>query len=274
MPPQIRMSDSQEPSSPRRAGEAGQSQSAREQNAHGDDDAATRRQYGDLTSRHGDFVRALERHGSNLTSSDWPILAEDLGWSTEEVQTYAFQYLISLIHRPPRPLGNNISQPSASIRQDHIVDDSGSHVGDHHQSSTMVNGVAAREQPSAPDAATTLPPTSPTATTAELPAATITTTAPAAASAVVTTNVEVAAATTPIRRNRRRRRPWSLEEAVLFDTLVATHMPVEDPEGYDWEEVVAAQLPGRTPTEVRRRWLQLLSRGQRQNPADPRNRPR
>jgi hypothetical protein len=59
------------------------------------------------------------------------------------------------------------------------------------------------------------------------------------------------------RRARTATRPWSLEEIILFETLVATYMPAGDSEGYEWEELVAAQLPGRTTAEVRRRWRNM-----------------
>jgi hypothetical protein len=51
---------------------------------------------------------------------------------------------------------------------------------------------------------------------------------------------------------------WSLEETILFDSLLAMYLPdgadSSTNDGLDWEEQVAAQLPGRTPMQVRRRY--------------------
>ena len=50
-----------------------------------------------LKRKHQDFVRCLERHGPDLSGDEWPTMAEELGWSIEEVQLYAYQYLASII---------------------------------------------------------------------------------------------------------------------------------------------------------------------------------
>ena len=283
MPPQIRMSESQGPPSPR--GEAGPTDRGRfrqrQRQQHGeeddDNDRATRRQYRDFTSRHDDFTRALERHGSNLNSSGWPILAEDLGWSMQEVQSYAFQYLISLLHRPGAPTAgaNRTNTPPrrTSTHQLPITMNGSSNIGGSGGPTTLLCGVSGTQEHSQVGAATasvsaatspilqsTATATNPTSNS-ELNATAITTMIPATSSIQTNTMPHTFGSNPPIvRRNRRRPQPWSLEESVLFDTLVATYLPVEDPEGYDWEELVAAQLPGRSATEIRRRWHQLLSR--------------
>jgi hypothetical protein len=50
-----------------------------------------------LRERHAEFIESLERHGPNFTGEEWPILAEELGWSVEEVQMHAYQYLACLM---------------------------------------------------------------------------------------------------------------------------------------------------------------------------------
>jgi hypothetical protein len=50
-----------------------------------------------LRERHAEFIESLERHGPNFTGEEWPILAEELGWSLEEVQLHAYQYLACLM---------------------------------------------------------------------------------------------------------------------------------------------------------------------------------
>jgi hypothetical protein len=57
---------------------------------------------------------------------------------------------------------------------------------------------------------------------------------------------------------------WTLEERVLFDTLLARYLPQHavDPEGnssFEWEEQVAAMLPTRSAIEVRLRYRRFYS---------------
>lgn len=50
---------------------------------------------------------------------------------------------------------------------------------------------------------------------------------------------------------------WTLEENILFDSLLAVYLPNgidSSTNRLDWEEHVAAHLPGRTPMQVRRRY--------------------
>jgi hypothetical protein len=152
----------------------------------------------EMRRRHDEFTECLERHGSNFTSNDWPILAEELGWSVAEVQLYSYQYFTALLMTDP-----SSSLPSSTTRRGPMVGPPSSSMnGDN-----SPNGRRLRDRMS--------------------------------------------------RRARTASRPWRLEEVILFETLVATYMPAGDSGGYEWEELVAAQLPGRTTAEVRRRWRNM-----------------
>mmetsp|Transcript_6461 Transcript_6461/g.10714 ORF Transcript_6461/g.10714 Transcript_6461/m.10714 type:complete len:173 (-) Transcript_6461:467-985(-) len=42
------------------------------------------------------FTSALERHGYSAKQGAWKCIAKDLGWSLEDVETYAYRYFIAL----------------------------------------------------------------------------------------------------------------------------------------------------------------------------------
>jgi hypothetical protein len=136
------------------------------------------RQADRLRQRHEEFVECLERHGPNLNGNDWSMLAEDLGWSVEEVQLHAYQYLTCLIEAD----ATDATQAS----------ENGGSRG-------RVNGQA---WPSV---------------------------------------------------------PWSQEEMILFDTLIATYRTANGSgiTNGDWEDLIASHLPGRTARDVRRRYRQM-----------------
>lgn len=123
---------------------------------------------GDARRRHDRFLASLERHGGSMTRHTWSNMASDLDWTAEEVQTYAYRYMMALS-----------TNQSKQEDQESGVNDS-------------TNGNA-----------------------------------------------------------------WSLEENILFDSLLAVFLPYgidSSTNGLDWEEKVAAHLPGRTPMQVRRRY--------------------
>jgi hypothetical protein len=134
-----------------------------------------------LGERHAQFIECLERHGPDFTGDEWPILAEELGWSTEEVQLHAYQYLTCLME--------------ADETQDAQAPENGG-------SRRAVNGE--RENGSGA--------------------------------------------------------PWIPAECILFDSLIGTYRTTNssgNSNNNDWDEVVAAHMPGRTVREVRRRYRQL-----------------
>jgi hypothetical protein len=73
---EIRMSESQNPSLP---------------NSHADETNSE-----ELLLRHQQFIACLESHGPDFNGNEWPILANELGWSEGEVQRYAYEYLSCL----------------------------------------------------------------------------------------------------------------------------------------------------------------------------------
>ena len=172
IPFQIRMSDSQEP--PRAPLNGGRA-----------DEAGLQAEI--LRERHEQFIQCLESHGPDLTGDEWPIMAEELGWSIDEIQLHAYEYMRCLFE----------TEPQQPLRAGPLVSE------------------AATQQ--------------------------------------------------TVRGS-----PWTLEEDVLFETLVATYRTTAcngneggsrsqstDRELYDWEELVAAHLPGRTAAQVRQRFQEL-----------------
>ena len=207
MTPQIRMSNNQRPTFDLHHASNSDNQDGGSNENQG---STTERQQDSLRSRHDVFVAALDMHGGDLTRRDWSQFASDLGWSVDEVQSYAFQYLVSLLN----------SDRTRSARSDVSFD---SYIDSSHSTK--------HEQPSAKSAEQH--------------------------STIKSNGV-------PNRKSRSGSSlPWTLDEVVLFDTLVATYFPIKDPDGFDWEELVASHLPGRTATEVRRRWNQLSRESKR-----------
>lgn len=49
------------------------------------------------TENHRLFVAALETNGYSAEASAWDRMAEELGWSVEEVKTYAYRYFNALL---------------------------------------------------------------------------------------------------------------------------------------------------------------------------------
>jgi hypothetical protein len=146
-----------------------------------------------IRARHDQFIRCLEQHGPNLIGNEWPLMAEELGWSIQEVQLHAYQYLNNLFETDPDPVE---SSPPAN----------GGRSNGH-------GGPPRRERET---------------------------------------------------QGRASNAPWSLEETVLFETLVVSYKTTNgegsNPSGYTWDEMVAAQLSGRTAAQVRRRYRQLYGR--------------
>lgn len=159
------MSESQDPSMPINGG-----YSLRTEDNH-DREAAR------LQERHRHFIECLEQHGPNFSVGEWPILARELGWSTEEVQMHAYQYLTCLLEVD----GDAAGPGNGNSRE-------------------LMNGGTENEPG----------------------------------------------------------RSWSSSECLLFDSLIATYRTTNNPgESFDWDELVAAHLPGRTPRDIRRRYRQL-----------------
>ena len=164
----------------------------------GDDDARAQ----SIRVRHAQFIQCLEQHGPNLTGNEWPAMAGELGWSIQEVQLHAYQYLNNLFETDPDPVEESSLPTNGGLSNGHAR---------------------------------------------------------------------------PPRRNRETQGSalndtWSLEEALLFETLVVTYKTTNgagssNPSGYTWDELVAAQLSGRTAAQVRRRYRQLYMR----SPGTPNN---
>ena len=177
-----------------------------------DDDARAQR----IRARHAQFIQCLEQHGPNLTGNEWPAMAEELGWSMQEVQLHAYQYLNNLFETDPDPVEeSSISTNGASLPTN--------------GASLPTNGGLSNGHAGPPRQ-----------------------------------NRETQGSTSNA--------PWSLEEAVLFETLVITYKTTNgagssNPSGYTWDELVAAQLSGRTAAQVRRRYRQLYGR----SPGSPNN---
>ena len=47
---------------------------------------------------------------------------------------------------------------------------------------------------------------------------------------------------------------WAVEENILFEALLVQYLPAIQDQSSDWAERIAAQLPGRTPREVKQRY--------------------
>jgi hypothetical protein len=186
IPLQLRMSDSRETPPPFEGASQFEDDDARAQS---------------IRARHAQFIQCLEQHGPNLTGNEWPMMAEELGWSIQEVQLHAYQYLNNLMETDSDPVEELSLQANGGQSNGHAV-----------------------------------PPRRKRATQSSTSNAT-----------------------------------WSLEEALLFEMLVVTYKTTNgegsNPSGYTWDELVAAQLSGRTAAQVRRRYHQLYGR----SPGSPNN---
>ena len=138
---------------------------------------------GDLRERHSRFIECLERNGPNFTGDEWPQLAEDLGWSIEEVQLHAYRYLRCLMEADEFPEEEESSSESRRRASGEPDNDSG--------------------------------------------------------------------------------KSWSPAECALFDALVGiyvTRNSFGDSTDYERDEFIAANIPGKSAQEVRRRYRQIYGK--------------
>jgi hypothetical protein len=169
-----------------------------------------------ILARHALFIQCLEHHGSNLTGNEWHVMAEELGWSIQEVQLHAYQYLNHLFETDDDHHDHHPNPP--------VVEESSSSSPLPRTNGGKSNGHGGPPSPPRREQET--------------------------------------------QGSTSNNAPWTLEEALIFETLVVTYKTTNgddnssgpNPSGYTWDDMVAAHLSGRTASQVRRRYRQLYGR--------------
>jgi len=83
--------------------------------------------------RHTRFLQSLERHasGDDVSRAAWSNMASELGWSVEQVQVYAYRYMMAL---------NDESEDQSMPQQEHQANGDDVVMADNEENGSIMNG--------------------------------------------------------------------------------------------------------------------------------------